>query len=425
MTQLFLRFYFGVIVILVFAWLVQAYVFRNATVENNIPVIESAFGGGAMLIRDEIMAAGEEGFPDAIRHVQSRYTFPVYVMRRSYVEIDPVIEERLNRGEAVFRNGLIDVAIPDTDWLVELGPLPRFEGPTQTDILVGFGSVSLATALAIAILLRPLARQLRSVERTALAIARGNFGARIHGKGRARGIPIGDAFNKMAERVEALMKTQKELLQAVSHELRTPLARIKFATELVRSADDDETRMPRVDSIDEATDQLDELVGELIDYTRLDYGADKAKHEDIALGGLIADSIRVHSPLHPNVKFSTKEDPESIVIRSYQSGLTRVIGNLVSNAGKYAHSEVRILVSQADDHVTLQVDDDGPGIPEEEREAAFEPFRRLCEDTKPGSGLGLALVRRICRRLGGEVTAGESPLGGARFEMTLPIENAD
>src|SRR5690606_29980990 len=121
---------------------------------------------------------------------------------------------RIDRGEAVLYRGKIDAALPGTGLLVELGPIPRFAGPSRGDVLLGLGSILLLAAGAIAILMRPVARQLRSVERAALAITDGNFSARIDEGKRRHPLPIVDAFNAMAQRVENLLRSQKELLQA-------------------------------------------------------------------------------------------------------------------------------------------------------------------------------------------------------------------
>lgn len=423
MTRLFIRFYLGIIAVLIVAWLIQAYVFRETTEVENMSVIEDALSGGAYSARDDIIEGGEENFEETIGEVRSRFAYPVNVVERSDRPLSPVLNARVDQGEAVLYADRILVAIPDTQRLVELGPLPKFAGPTRRDVLVGLGSVLLLAAGAIAILLRPIARQFRTVEQTALAIADGDLTARIDEKPQ-RGLPIVSAFNKMADRVETLLRSQKELLQAVSHELRTPLARIKFATELVRSADEEEKREVRIDRIDEATDKLDDLVGELLDYMRLDEVGDVAPNQTVSVDGLVSEAIELYSPLNGDVQFRFTASSQQVVLTTCQSDLLRAIGNIVGNAAKYAKSQVEIAVAKQNGQVTITVDDDGAGIPENNREAVFEPFKRLAKEKQPGAGLGLAIVRRICRRLAGDVSVGTSPLGGARFEIHLPVDEA-
>ncbi len=245
--------------------------------------------------------------------------------------------------------------------------------------------------------------------------------ARIDSGRRSLRLPLAGAFNTMADRLEQLLRAQKELLQAVSHELRTPLARIKFGTELLRSAEDPAQRTKRIEAIDDATDQLEELVGELLTYVRFDAQSDTAVFETCYVGELLEEAVDNYATLYPHIAFAVELPKPDIALHTLRSGLLRAVGNLVSNASKYGHA--RVVVGARDDfeHVTITVDDDGPGIPAEQRSEVFEPFKRLSTDSSyPGAGLGLALVRRISRRLGGEVAIATSPLGGARFTMKLP-----
>lgn len=417
MTRLFVRFYLGVMLILFVAWLIQAYVIRGSTEAENIVVVETALGGAAFYARDDIIEGGEANFEESIARVRSRFAYPVNLVRRSQRQMTQDMLARIDRGEAVLNRSRIDVAIPDSDLLVELGPLPQFAGPRRSDVLLGLGSVILLAAVAIAILMRPIAKQFRTVEGAAMAIAGGDFSARIDKGQRNRGLPIVDAFNTMAARVETLLRSQKELLQAVSHELRTPLARIKFAIELVRSAEDNEKRQQRLDAIDEATDKLDDLVGELLDYARLDEGTEAAQHEAVFVNDVVVEAVGIYAPLYPNIKFDITEESLPVSLTTYRAGLLRAIGNLISNAGKYAESRVNITVTEQDDRAVISVDDDGIGIAPSDRELVFEPFKRLAGNAHPGTGLGLALVRRICQRLQGDVTVNSSSLGGARFQL--------
>lgn len=422
MTRLFLRFYLGVILILFVAWCIQVYVFRGTTEASNLEVIEDALGGGTLSVRDDLLAGGVDNFSDTLVTVQQRFAYPVHIVKRSERSLSASAAVRVDRGEPVLYRDKMIAALTGTELLVELGPLPRFVGPDRNDVLIGLGSVFLLVALSISILLRPIVRQFRTVELAALAIADGDLSARIDvGKRkRKRGLPIIAAFNTMADQVESLLRSQKELLQAVSHELRTPLARIKFATELVRSAGDDEKREQRIDSIDEATDKLDELVGELLDYTRHDAGTETANREMVSLNDLIAEAVELHALLYPAIAFTTHVTPATMELCTYRAGLLRAVGNLISNAGKYAKSKVRISVQEQGEQVCIDVEDDGVGIAAADRELVFEPFKRVTGDSQPGSGLGLALVRRICQRLGGRVSIDESSLGGARFTIRLP-----
>jgi len=426
MTRLFLRFYLGVIAILIAAWLIQSSVFRQSTVEENLPVVEDIFASSARLARDRITAGGEEKFPETMEYLKSQFDYPIGVVTREERAMEPSLVERLDRGESVLFYDRLETAIPDSPYLIELGPLPRFDEPSQAELSFALGGVFSLAAIGIAILLRPVIVQLRGVEKTALAIAGGDLGARIdHGRFR-HSAPLAGAFNAMADRVETLLRSQRELLQTVSHELRTPLARIRFATELMQSTDDVKQQKQRVAAIDDATDQLDGLVGELLTYVRLDAGTETASVEEVDTGELVGELIEIHSPLYPEIEFLVEDAGSFPVMSANRSAIARGLGNLIGNAGKYARSRVVVSGIETGGRVELTVEDDGAGIPVEARESVFEPFNRLL-DSNPvngdqvGTGLGLALVKRIAERNGGEVSVDQSPLGGARFVLSLSL----
>ena len=434
MTRLFLRFYLGVIVILIAAWLIQAFAFRRSSIEANIPVIESVYASSARLARDRIIAAGPEELTETMDYLQSRFDYPIRVVDRDKRPMDATNLERLDRGESLLYLDLLETAIPDSPFLVELGPLPRFGQPSQLELMFALGGLFVLTALGIAFLLRPVIVQLRCMEKTALAIAAGDLRARIDDVKFPHSVPLAGAFNAMADRVEQLLQTQRELLQTVSHELRTPLARIKFATELVASADNDDQRNQRLSAIEAATDQLNELVGELLAYVRMDAEHGNQTSESITcemidIPELVGELIDLHGPLHPSIEFTVDLSNAGGEFCGDRAAIARAVGNLISNAGKFARSKVIVAATRTENQLCFAIMDDGSGIAEEDRETVFQPFKRLSgvgdasAGAAAGTGLGLALVERIAQRNGGRVSVSNSELGGAMFRLTLPNSN--
>jgi two-component system sensor histidine kinase RstB len=211
------------------------------------------------------------------------------------------------------------------------------------------------------------------------------------------------------------------LLQAVSHELRTPLARISFAIDLIRTARDDSERESRLKSLDNAAQDLDELVGELLQYVRLDTSGLRPASESIELLPLVAELIEKESLGSETIQCEVGSELASgkVHVVADRAGLTRALGNLLANAYRFGRRRVIVNASASAAGTTIDIDDDGPGIPASDRERVFAPFVRLDESSR-GAGLGLALVKRIVTNHGGTVTALESPLGGCRIRAFWP-----
>ena len=276
-----------------------------------------------------------------------------------------------------------------------------------------FISAMVATSivlLAIAIIF--LRNQIRPILRLTAAV--NNFG-----KGRAVAdfTPRGArevrqatvAFHQMRERVERQIEQRTAMLSGVSHDLRTVLTRLRLQLALIEETAD-------VAALKNDVDDMDRMLEGYLAFARGD-SSEEAVPTDVAnlLDG-IAEEARVsgHDAI---VSFSG--DPS---VRLRPQSFKRCIGNLVGNAGRHA-DHVVILGTHADGHLTVIVDDDGPGVPFEEQEAVFKPFYRLDNArnlNESGTGLGLPIARDIARSHGGDIALSDSPLGGLRVTVTIP-----
>ena len=291
----------------------------------------------------------------------------------------------------------------------------------QPFAVIKMGIVLLIAGVAIAFLLRPVAVQLQSLETAALAIAGGEFGARVP-EDRTSGIAgLAQAFNGMADRVEQLLQTQRELLQVVSHELRTPLARIHFAIDLIRDADTPEERQTRVDSLDRSANELDGLVAELLQYLQIETGLLALNREELPVRATTQELYDELVPQNPHLKmdFGLDLSQTELIAVLDQRRTRRVLRNIIGNATRFAASRIQLNAVIKDGDLLVHIDDDGPGIREEDRARIFEPFFRG-ERNGGSAGLGLALVYHFVTRVGGNVTVTDSPLGGARFVLDIP-----
>jgi two-component system sensor histidine kinase RstB len=392
--------------------------------------IEDAIGGWMRLVRRRLDS--QRNRQSSLEELQQLFDFPVRLTRQDDLPQEP--RTRIESGdEIVFYSPGDDrwfAATPllDRSGVIRFGPFPNFERNEQKAATTTLALVLLPAALAIALLLRPVARQLRLVEAAAKKITAGDLSARVDEGRIGSAKPLALAFNNMAARTEALVRTQRELLQAVSHELRTPLSRMRFAIELIETAKDEAERKSRLESLDAATEELDELVESLLRYVRMETAEPPLNIEQVFVRDAIDASLSKHAELHSGIDFRSQRrvSQEETPIHVDRLGFQCVLGNLLSNAGRHAKSKVTISTTLNENELCIDVDDDGPGIPESERERVLEPFVQLDYGTrgqKRGVGLGLALVKRIVSRHGGRVELLSSPLGGCRVRATWPTNS--
>jgi signal transduction histidine kinase len=226
----------------------------------------------------------------------------------------------------------------------------------------------------------------------------------------------------MARRLQAALRSQRDLLHAVSHELRSPLQRIRFALDLLPYAKTPEDLGRRVGELQGDVDELDALVDELLTWSRVENGETSLQRVDVDVASVLDGVADAARRLRPEVEVRLEVLPLTASLDD--SGFRRAVTNLVNNAVRYTDTRVVVSATLAGDRLTVQVDDDGDGVPEADRERIFEPFVRLdaarSRDTG-GVGLGLAIVSRLAGDHGGAVHVEPSPLGGARFVWTARV----
>ena len=218
------------------------------------------------------------------------------------------------------------------------------------------------------------------------------------------------------EELERLNNVKSEFLAQVSHELRTPLTSILGAVTATRASGQAIHREELDDIVERQARRLATMVDELLDAARLERGVvdPHAEHVDVAEivrraatdAGVAGRQVTIDVPSRCRLTL----DPEAF---------RRVIDNLIDNAHKHGDGPVHLAMDQEPDHVVVTVRDHGPGVPVAERDAVFDRFHRLSEDT-PGLGLGLPLVRSVVRSAGGDVTIEDAPGGGAVFRVAWP-----
>jgi two-component system sensor histidine kinase RstB len=281
--------------------------------------------------------------------------------------------------------------------------------------------------ITVALILGPwvyfLHRKLKVLELSAIKISNGEFSTRVSEKYNHKVGGLNSAFNKMAERIEQLIASHRRLTNAVAHELRTPIFRLRCQAELLEYGSSEEDHKLYIEGIEEDLSELDLLVNEMLSFARMELNQELFLLEPQELQQWLANH---HAILQRSCKknFAIGLGPE--VICRYDSRLLlRALSNLVRNADIHAKNNIQITHHIEGVNVVINVEDDGLGIPVQERERILEPFERL-DDARTresgGHGLGLSIVRAIVQQHNGKIMISQSVLGGACFSLYLPLD---
>lgn len=234
---------------------------------------------------------------------------------------------------------------------------------------------------------------------------------------------LGVSFNQMADRIQTLLAAERRLLLDISHELRSPLARLGVAVELARSGED---RDHMLDRIQKEADRLNELVGELLQVTRVEGDPSMQKAETVPLDELLADLV-YDSLLEAKAKDCTLllKAPKAMTLSGDEELIRRAVENVIRNAIRYAPpgSAIDIDLKRVGDMAEICVRDYGPGVPEESLPRIFDPFYRVDSDRNRisgGLGLGLAIARRSVELHKGRLTA-RNANPGLLVSIDLPL----
>lgn len=294
-------------------------------------------------------------------------------------------------------------------------PLPPWVTPLLMLVLVG---------LAIGFVIRPVQRELERLAEATRRLSDGDLTARVQLPAKSPLAKLGVKFDTMAERVQAVLENNEDLLRAVSHELRTPISRLMFSIDLIRETDSEEKRAAYLETAERTVEEMGELARELLELARLGEVSPALEREPRDLMQLAARAFSTEM----EVTAEEAEDRiggEPVIVDADPRLAVRAIANIVRNARRYGDGQVTVQVEKREDVACLHVDDDGPGIPPEDRERVAKPFQRLESSRNRelgGAGLGLAIATRIAERHGGALLIGESPtLRGARITFEIPL----
>lgn len=276
------------------------------------------------------------------------------------------------------------------------------------------------------LVIRYLTKPLNQLSEAAAGIAEGRLDTRVppslkHRRDEIAGLARN--FDRMAERIEALITGQRRLLGDVSHELRSPLSRLMVALSLVKQGPAEEAA-ENLDRIGLEARRLDLLIGQLLALTRIDSGVDRGATARFDLVNLVQevanDADFEARARHRSVVI---EHADACLVSGFEELLRSAIENVARNAIRFTAegTAVKISLHVSDPHVQLRVRDYGPGVPDNMLHDIFLPFRRIANGDADGAGLGLAIAERAVQVHRGTIRAMNASGGGLIVEIDLPV----
>ena len=323
-----------------------------------------------------------------------------------------------NAGQAIHYK-----LLPGTDRLLAIGPVPQpdLDGPSPR--LVSW-IYYLLVGLLILLWIRPFYRDLDRLRSAALQFGDNDFSARVDVPPDSRILPVARSFNAMAERIEYLVSSHRELTNAVSHELRTPLARFKFSMEILARTESADKKEAYLRNMKQDVEELEKLIDEMLSYAKLNEQNLLMELVDMDLRLWLEELVEAYDGEKIDVNLAFQPETQTAFTATLNPALmARAINNIIRNCLRYAESTIGIRVSQQDNMTEIRIQDDGKGIAPDKIATLFEPFTRgdtSRDRASGGYGLGLAIAARIVQRHGGSISASNRQPNGACFILRWP-----
>jgi two-component system osmolarity sensor histidine kinase EnvZ len=289
-------------------------------------------------------------------------------------------------------------------------PRKRIASSTTTVFVVWMVGASIILIGIGAVFLRNQMKPIRRLGRAAEAFGKGRPIPPIKPEGATEVRQATAAFLDMQERIQRQMQQRTEMLSGVSHDLRTPLTRMKLELAMMPASDVRE-------NLESDIQQMERMIEEYLAFVRGE-GGEAARR--VGLDDIVKEVVEESRRQGARVQCTTTGD---LMLEVRPSAMKRCLTNLVENAARFG-SMIEVSARRLERTIELTVDDNGPGIPKDERENVFKPFVRLDHSRNPatgGAGLGLSIARDIVHAHGGEIALLESPRGGLRVRLTIPV----
>ncbi|MDH2910986.1 two-component system sensor histidine kinase RstB [Kosakonia sp. HypNH10] len=423
MKKLFVQFYLLLFVCFLVMTMLVGLVYKFTAERAGRQSLDDLMKSSLYLMRSELREIPPHEWAKTLKDLDLNLSFDLQVEPMNKFTLDPAAAQRLREGDIVALDSEYTFIqrIPRSHYVLAVGPVPYLFFLHETRLLdMGLMAlIAISLAFPVFIWMRPHWQEMLRLESAAQRFGEGHLEERIHFDSASSFERLGIAFNQMADNINALIASKKQLIDGIAHELRTPLVRLRYRLEMSDNLSEAEHT-----ALNRDIGQLEGLIEELLTYARLDRPQTELQLTTPDLPAWFnsyLDDARSMNPQHSLLLDCQAGDEYGALDMRL---MERVLDNLVNNALRYSEGTIKVTLQRQGSLASMTVEDDGPGIAPAERERIFEPFVRLDpsrDRATGGCGLGLAIVHSIAQAFGGSVSCDESELGGAKFTFQWPI----
>ncbi|MBR7356755.1 two-component system sensor histidine kinase RstB [Klebsiella pneumoniae] len=423
MKKLFVQFYLLLFVCFLVMTMLVGLVYKFTAERAGRQSLDDLMKSSLYLMRSELREIPPRDWSKTLKELDLNLSFDPHIEPISKFKLSESSMQHLRAGDIVALDDQYTFIqrIPRSHYVLSVGPVPYLyflhEMRLLDVALMAFIAISLA--FPVFIWMRPHWQDMLRIETAAQRFGEGHLSERIHFDSMSSFERLGVAFNQMADNINALIASKKQLIDGIAHELRTPLVRLRYRLEMSENLSEAESQ-----ALNRDIGQLEALIEELLTYARLDRPQTELSLTTPDFPAWISDHVEDIQMVNPQREVALATLTHGNYGALDMRLMERVLDNLVNNALRYSSQRVAVSLTLQGSRASLLVEDDGPGIAPEERERVFEPFVRLDpsrDRATGGCGLGLAIVHSIAQAMGGEVRCEASPLGGARFCFSWPV----
>ncbi|MCL9780990.1 ATP-binding protein [Vibrio sp. S4M6] len=351
----------------------------------------------------------------------------IYKSNQAPKDVVEFFSRKKSQSEVYFdddRDCWFKLVEPDVIFQVKPDPDTYLRRAIDFDDNMGYPFVIIGFLVHTFFFVLILRRRVRFLEDVTMKFAQGDFKVRASTKSGKKLGALSHNFNYMADKISDLIAGNRFLTNAIAHDLRTPIFRIQWQAEMLQAQALSEEQHKKIASIIEDTEEMEQMVDELLYYAKMERTETKLDLEYLDSSSFFQDIVHnLPNSRQLNIQLNNSVTSEFYADRAL---LKRAITNLLTNASKYANSQVVLTTEERESQLIIKVEDDGDGIPPQHWASIFQPFYSADSSRNKetsGFGLGLAIVELITKRHHGSAKVGQSPLGGAQFTLSFPRNN--